>query len=61
VHFVVGALLSIFGAAMVWVAIPKNGKPGLIERFVFFTELYLVAAVTSVAIGVTMLFLGLPA
>ena len=56
----VGALLIAIGVAMVWFGIPKKGKPVRFTKFSFFTEIYIVAAITSVAIGVTIMIGGFP-
>jgi len=48
---VIGAILFVGGLAMVFFACSKNGKDSWVMRIPFFGEMYAVAAISSVMLG----------
>jgi hypothetical protein len=50
--YITGSLLLVAGFAMIFFARPKNGKTNWVSRFVFISELYVVAAISFIVLGV---------
>lgn len=50
--YIVGTFLVVIGFAMMFFARPKNGKDSWAFRFQFFGELYTLAAISFIALGV---------
>ena len=50
--YVVGTFLVVIGFSMMYFARPKNGKDSWAFRFPFFGELYTLAAISVIALGV---------
>jgi hypothetical protein len=55
---VTGAVLFVVGMAIVFFACPKNGKTSRVMRIAFFGELYAVAAISSIMLGLCIAVLG---
>jgi hypothetical protein len=50
--YVAGSFLFVVGLAMIFFARPKNGKTAWVARIAFFGELYAVAAISMIVLGV---------
>ena len=50
--YVIGPVLSVAGFAMLFFARPKDGKDSWVTRFAFLGELYAVAAISFIVLGV---------
>jgi len=50
---VLGILLIVLSVAMMLIAMPKNGQPRAFLRSGFITEMYALAIVTGLALGLT--------
>jgi hypothetical protein len=50
--YVAGSFLFVIGFAMVFFARPKSGKASWVARFTFLSELYAVAAISFIVLGV---------
>jgi hypothetical protein len=50
--YVAGSFLFVVGLAMIFFARPKSGKTAWVARIEFFGELYIVAAISIMALGI---------
>jgi len=55
--FIIGPALVVIGIGMVFFALPKKRKYSWVTRFAFIGELYAVAAVSFVVLGLRILLL----
>jgi hypothetical protein len=56
--YITGSLLFVIGFAMIFIARPKAGKTNWVSRFVFISELYVVAAISFIVLGVCIVALS---
>ena len=56
--YVAGSFLFVAGFAMIFFARPKSGKTTWVTRIEFFGELYTVAAVSIIVLGVCIAMLS---
>jgi hypothetical protein len=50
--YVAGSILFVVGFAMIFFARPKRGKATWVTKIAFFGELYAVAAISFIVLGV---------
>jgi hypothetical protein len=58
VSYATGAFLFVFGLAMVFVARPKDGQTAWVNKIGFFGEMYAVAAISTIVLGLCIAFLS---
>ena len=56
--YVAGSFLFVVGLAMIFFARPKSGKTAWVARIEFFGELYIVAAISIIVVGICIVVLN---
>ncbi len=56
--YIAGTFLFVVGIAMVFFALPKGGNATWVMRIAFFGELYIVAAISIIVVGICIVVLN---